>query len=208
MKFRFLIIIFLYLFFAPKAHAASNNQFVTVVNPVRVSNYNQSLVKSIQAQYGIIKQYHLPATWLLTYDSINDPRVVSEIKTFNSSQEIGIFLEVTPDFAKNAGITYHDSGSWHYATSVFLSGYKNEERIKLIDTVFAKYKAVFGKYPSSVGAWWDTLPWALLHALQSWHTQHCRVIKYSIWCYPTHVHSKYRPSASITFWAPLLAQPT
>ena len=129
-------------------------QFITIVNPVRVSTYTSDPVASLRAQYGIISQYQLPATWLLTYNVLNRPDMVTELKKFPSNQEFGIFLEVTPEFSKVAGVEYHNTGSWHFANAVFLSGYTQEERIKLIDAVFSKFKQEFGYYPQSVGAWW------------------------------------------------------
>lgn len=134
--------------------AKESNQFITIVNPVRISNYNQNPSLSIQNQYKIIKQMNLPATWLLTYDALSNKSVTSTILQMNKSQEIGIFLEITPNFTKDADIIFNESGSWHHADSIFLSGYTQVEREKLIDLVFNKFKSIFGFYPVSVGSWW------------------------------------------------------
>jgi len=79
---------------------------------------------------------------------------VSVVEKMDKNQELGIFLEVTPLFAKDSGITYHNTGSWHHASSVFLSGYTQEERKSLIDKVFQVFEQKFGRYPTSVGSWW------------------------------------------------------
>ena len=42
---------------------------------------------------------------------------------------------------------------WHDAHRVFLSGYKPEDRRKLIDAVFEEFLTTFGYYSQSVGAW-------------------------------------------------------
>ena len=152
MKYLGLIILFFIL--ALPVAAVDVNQFITIVNPVRVSHYNSNPVSSLEAQYKIISQLGLPATWLVTYDILARPEVVTVLKRLNQSQELGIFLEVTPDFAKAAGVNYHDSGDWHYAKSVLLSGYTLAERVKLIDIVFAKFNDDFGYYPTSIGSWW------------------------------------------------------
>lgn len=133
---------------------AESDQFITIVNPVRISKYTTDPVASIRSQYGIIKRENLPATWLLTYGAIEHAGVASVVKEMDQRQELGIFMEVTPNFAQEAGVTYNDTGSWHHATSVFLSGYTQEERIKMIDTMFSSFKEKFGYYPTSVGAWW------------------------------------------------------
>ena len=153
-KFSFLVILLVPFFlFANRAEAAEN-QFITIVNPVRVSSYNPNPAASLESEYGVIFRNNLPATWLLTFDIISNGSAAQVLKKFNNKQELGIFLEVTPKFAEAAGVKYHNAGFWHFANAVFLSGYTQEERIKLIDAVFAEFKQVFGYYPTSVGSWW------------------------------------------------------
>ena len=144
--------------------AQSQNQFITIVNPVRISAYNPSPAESLSSQYSVISRYNFPATWLLTYDALSTPGIIDVLNDMDSHQEFGIFLEVTASSAQASGVKYNESGSWHFANSVFLSGYTQEERIKLIDTVFSKFKSVFGAYPSSVGSWWtDGYSLAYMH---------------------------------------------
>ena len=153
----FFIVIFLFfttLFFPQSSFASQENQFITIVNPVRISRYTTNSSESILSQYSVIKELDLAATWLLTYDVLINNLSVTAIKSFDEKQEIGVFLEISPEFATESKVFYNDTGSWHYAPSVFLSGYKQEERIKFIDTLFAKFKEKLGYYPSSVGAWW------------------------------------------------------
>ncbi len=152
--FYFLLIIF-YLF--PKAvfaQESNSSQFVTIVNPVRISAYTKDPRMNFAAQYSEIQKRNLAATWLLTYDVISDPGVVDIAKTFDKFQELGLFFEVTPIFSSDAGVKYNKTDSWHRANSIFLSGYIQEDRIKLIDKAFEKFKQIFGSYPTSVGAWW------------------------------------------------------
>lgn len=130
------------------------DQFITIVNPIRISVYSSNPRDSLLLQYSQVKKRKLPATWLLTYDVISDIGIVDAAKTMDKSQELGIFLEVTPKFASESGITYNKTDSWHRANSVFLSGYTQKDRLHLIDSAFAKFKQVFNSYPSSVGAWW------------------------------------------------------
>lgn len=150
----FLLLSFLFAGFARPVLAGDNNRFIVIVNPVRISSYTKNPVESLKSEYGVVRKNSLPATWLLTFDVLNSPKMVSLIKGMNKSQEMGIFLEVTPNYAKNANVIYHDTGFWHHAESVFLSGYTQEERRLLIDRVFTKFKEVFGYYPFSVGSWW------------------------------------------------------
>lgn len=154
MKRQILLGLFISLLFAPSAAAFEDRGFINIVNPVRVSRYLGHSGPSLQAQYKVISEFNLPATWLVTYEALANSEILPIIKSMNSAQEIGIFMEVTPDFAQAAGIEYHQTGSWHFANAVFLSGYTQEERLKLIDTVFVKFKGIFNRYPSTVGAWW------------------------------------------------------
>ena len=148
------LIFILFLFLAPQVLAENDSQFVTIINPVRISSYLKSPKASVSSQYSEIKKRKLPATWLLSFDALEDPGIFSVVKSMDKNQELGVLLEITPAFAKTAGVEYHDTGFWHHATSVFLSGYTQEERKLFIDTVFEKFKTVFGFYPTSVGSWW------------------------------------------------------
>lgn len=142
------------IFFPTLISANEGNQFITIVNPVRISSYAKDPKASLASQYSEIKNRNLSATWLLAYDAIMDEGVISLIRSMDEKQEIGIFMEVTPKIAKDAGVTYTKTDSWHRANAVFLSGYSQENRLKLIDIVFNKFKETFGFYPKSIGAWW------------------------------------------------------
>lgn len=133
---------------------AAEDQYITLVNPVRISRYNPNLSLSLKAQYQIIRERNLPATWLFTYDTLEDKEAIAFTKQMDSRQEKGVFLEVTEPYAKASGVKYNNSGFWHFSNSVFLSGYEQKDRNLLIDTVFEKFKSTYGFYPASVGAWW------------------------------------------------------
>src|SRR3989338_7096044 len=130
------------------------SQFVTIVNPIRISAYSTNPGASLEAQYGEVQKRNLAATWLFTYDAILDSGVVNVAKVMDKTQELGLFLQVTPKFATESGVIYNKTDSWHRANSVFLSGYTQQDRIRLVDAIFEKFKKTFGFYPASVGAWW------------------------------------------------------
>lgn len=150
----FIIALFPKPVFAQQYNNLTSNQFITIVNPVRISIYSTNPKASLTAQYFEVQKRNLAATWLLTYDVISDPGIVRVAQAMDKSQELGIFLEVTPHFSSEAGVVYNKTDSWHRANSVFLSGYTQEDRRKLIDKAFEKFKQIFGFYPTSVGAWW------------------------------------------------------
>jgi len=134
--------------------ANQNSSYASVINPVRISPNNPNPLESLKAEYKVVEDVDLPATWLITYDVLENADMVSEISTFGKEHEIGIFLEVGEELCETAGVTYDKSYSWHHAANVFLTGYSQQDRLKLIDTVFDEFKLVFGYYPKSVGAWW------------------------------------------------------
>jgi len=140
----------------PSAFAMEQKQ-VVLVNPVRGSDFwshKFSLTETPKKQYEIIKKNGFPATWLIRYDGLVNPEIQEFIKSLDSSQDIGIFFEITPTLTTAAGVNYNDTGNWHFAKSVLLTGYTPEDRKKLIDTAFDKFKEVSGKEVKSVGAWW------------------------------------------------------
>lgn len=137
--------------------SARANSFVSVVNPLRGgdfwNNKNQTPSKTVEEQLKTINQSNIQPTWLLRYDVLNDPEIIYKLKNL-PEHEKGLFLEVTPSWTNQAGVSYHQSESWHFAGSALLTGYERAEREQLIDKAFEKFKETFGYYPTSVGAWW------------------------------------------------------
>ena len=78
------LIIWIFLSSFSKVDAEEKNGFVTIVNPVRISSYNQFPGKSLYSEYGVVNDYQLPATWLLTHDALNSKEILSVVKKMNS----------------------------------------------------------------------------------------------------------------------------
>ncbi|MFN2641532.1 MAG: hypothetical protein ABR548_06520, partial [Actinomycetota bacterium] len=155
---------------------SSANAYTVVVNPVRGGDVAKGNTLSTQSGFGgyaetqtaaehlsfsqyesaATSDYGLPATWLARYDAYTDSSFLSFLKTRPATDEIGVYLEVTPKWASDSGVTYHShsGGSWTDASSLFLTGYTTTERTKLIDKAMATFLATFGKYPATVGAFW------------------------------------------------------
>lgn len=131
------------------------NRYLTLINPVRSRElwFDKSL-KPLHDQYKFIKTHNFSGTWLIQYDVLSDKELVTEIKKFNSQQEVGVFLEVSKEYANKARVIYPYDVPWFSPNAVFLSAYSPSERIRLIDKLFGDFKAEFGIYPKSVGAWW------------------------------------------------------
>lgn len=148
------LILFTFLLLSPEQIFAFENQFITLINPVRISSYNQDPLLSIKTEYNEYKKRSLYATWLLTYDILQEKELTDFFNSINGEHEVGLFLEINEGLASDAGVSYNKTDSWHRPNSLFLSGYKQIDRLKLIDKLFEKFKSQFGYYPSSVGSWW------------------------------------------------------
>lgn len=158
MKLGKLFLAFFWAFFglliAPPNSIAGENSFVTIVNPVRISYYTKDIKNNLEVQYSVISKSKLSATWLFTYDALVKEGTIEAVKKMKN-QEFGLFLEVTSGFSQAAGVEYHETGSWHFANAIFLSGYTQDERKLLIDKLYGTFKEKFGYYPVSVGSWWS-----------------------------------------------------
>jgi len=109
---------------------------------------------NLRGQYREVVRMKLPATWLLTFDVLVDDEAMGEVKEMDERQEVGMFWEVTPALAEVAGVKLVKSESWYHADSLFLTGYTQDERKRLIDAGMEKVKERVGDYPVAVGSWW------------------------------------------------------
>ena len=147
-RFFILFVLFLIFIFPSKVSAQDlGKSFITIVNPVRFSSYTKDPALSLRKEYEEVSDRNLPATWLLTYDAITNESLFNVISLMDNKQEFGIFLEVTENFSNASKVQYNKTNSWHHANALFLSGYKQEDRKKLIDKVFLEFKNKLGYYP-------------------------------------------------------------
>lgn len=130
--------------------------FVTIVNPIRARHlWIDQDIKSLSNQAEIITSKKLPAAWLIAYDNLFDKEIVQKLRSLNSDQEIGLFLEVSQKLATDARVSYKVSdGDYYRPDKVFLSGYSPEDRIKIIKTFTSKFERTFGVESSIAGAWY------------------------------------------------------
>lgn len=115
---------------------------------------------AFSGQIDTARKYQLPMTFALRFDALSDPQVTKELLEDRSGLfESALFLEITPDLAKAAGVQYRGTVThWYQAQSAYLVGYTTEERKQMIDTAMEKFLAVFGRYPKSTVAWMIDTP--------------------------------------------------
>lgn len=154
----FLFLIVFSLFVPSSLYASGSSSSITVINLVRSNaqgHEKDNLFNSLQAQWEITDDAHIPATWLVQYSVLENNKMVNFMKTNMHGQEFGLLFEIDKNFAEKSGVTYKNQGGpWYFSDSLLLPSYDISERRKMIDTAFAKFRDIFGYYPKTVGAWW------------------------------------------------------
>ena len=172
-KILFLLFTF-FLIFGQQVFAADNSssKFVTLVYPVRGRDlWVDPNVNHLEKITDRLKNLEFPSTWLFQYDALIDPELVAYLNKNCQLCEFGLFFEVSKTFSTDASVSYDTSdNNWARPNKVFLSGYRLLERKRLIDTVIAKFKSVFGYYPKSIGAWYID-PYSLQYLVNKYGVQ-------------------------------------
>jgi len=155
-----IIAIFVFFLLPQSASAFSAQTFVTISNPVRGyegwTNTTQTPLDVPKFQYQESTASALPVTWLLRYDAVSNATISAYFKDLvgkDPHESLGAFLEITPSLTAKAGVAYPEGLSIFSANRVFLSGYTQPDRIRLIDTYMNVFFKRFGFYPQSVAAW-------------------------------------------------------
>lgn len=105
---------------------------------------NQSPLAAPSILHDLTTPSALPINWYLRYDAIKDNLISDTIKQYSSSypdQQIGAFLEITPDLIKDSNLKNRYR---------FLSSYQNKDRKIIIDQFMKAFFNTFGSYPQTV----------------------------------------------------------
>lgn len=129
--------------------------FVRNTEPRVPAITDEVLYNTVVEQIKQVKQYNLPATFLLQYDALINPKYQSLLKdVLPADCEIGGWWEITQPHVEAAGMVWRGAYPWDWHANVgFATGYSPAEREKLVDVYMDKFKSIFGKYPSSIGSW-------------------------------------------------------
>ena len=151
-----LLFSFLFHFTGILFASEQNLPVVTVINPIRGSEWHgkADLLASLKGQWQVVHKEKVSATWLWQYTALEDDRLVNFAKESMSNQEFGLFLEIDKNTAMKSGVRYRGQGPLYFSDGLLLVSYDRDERRKLIDKLFAKFREKFGYYPKTVGAWW------------------------------------------------------
>ena len=132
-------------------------RIVSIVNFIRAVEPRDAtidLVEPVVRQIELVTRHGLPATWLLQYDALKLGPYVGLMKRLGPEHEIGGWFEVVQPLVERAGLKWRGRYPWDWCSHVgFSVGYTPAEREKLADVFMTDFKAVFGRYPASVGSW-------------------------------------------------------
>lgn len=131
---------------------------VNIINFVRFceprKEDNSYLFTTTKKELELCRKYNFPSTVLLQYDALIDEKYISLLNEYKENTEIGLWLEIVKPLTEAAGIEWKGRFPWDWHNDVgFTVGYSLQDREKLIDEAFNKFKEIFGYYPSSCGSW-------------------------------------------------------
>ncbi len=124
-------------------------------NDYRLENSEARLLEATQRELELVRQYQLPATFLLQYDALIDEHYQQLLKQAGKDVEIGAWWEITQPHVEAAGIVWRGNHRWVSTANIaFTTGYTQAERKQLVDVYMERFHDVFGRYPRSVGSWY------------------------------------------------------
>jgi len=140
----------------------NKRQIVNIVNFIRgVEPRNAAdLVTPVREQIALMKHHGLRGTFLLQYDALIRPEYTEMLRALDPAQfELGIWLEMNRPHAEDADVPWRGQYDWDWhAHCGFSVGYTKEEKIRLADAIFRKFREVFGYYPRVLGSWFFDSP--------------------------------------------------
>lgn len=148
--------------FDVQAQTPSQPRIVNIINFIRLLEprdpvyYSEDMLfQCVENQISDLKEKQLPATFLIQYDALITPRYQELLKnTLPKNSEVGAWWEITQPHVEAAGLKWRGRYPWDWHANVgFATGYSPEEREILVDVYMAKFKQIFGHYPTAVGSW-------------------------------------------------------
>ncbi len=146
-------------FISGEVHAQATSRSVVIINQVRGEECcGAGNLTNLELQLKTTAQLGLPATFVIRYDALSDPRYVSLLKKYQADYpdliDLGVMIEIIPSLTAAAGVSYKGSEeTWYQAHNAFTIGYPRETRKKILDTLFAKYASVIGNNPRVSSSW-------------------------------------------------------
>lgn len=137
-----------------EAHAESPDHFTIILNQVRGPECcDPGNTRWFKEQQSALQKLNLVGNFALRYDAVLD-ETYSKTVLADKHNQYGALFEVTPQLANDAGVGYTGNlERWYEAHTVYLIGYSQEDRKKIIDTYMKAYQTVFSSTPRFSSAW-------------------------------------------------------
>ena len=134
-----------------------NRQIVIIINFIRGCEPREpvDLYTPVREQIALMKHYGLRGTFLLQYDALVDPAYTDLLKALDPEQfEMGVWFEVVQPLVEQVGLPWRGRFPWDWHVHCgFSMGYTKEQREKLLDELYRKFREIFGYYPRVFGSW-------------------------------------------------------
>ena len=137
--------------------AVKNRQIVNIINFIRGCEPRDpvDLVTPVREQIALMQRLGLRGTFLIQYDALIDPAYTGMLKALDPQQfEIGVWFEVVQPLVEEVGLTWRGRFPWDWHVHCgFSMGYTKEQRQRLLDELYGKFREIFGYYPRVFGSW-------------------------------------------------------
>lgn len=132
-------------------------QIINIVNFIRAvePRLPMDLIEPVREQIALMKKHNLRGTFLVQYDAMLVPEIVDMLRELDPAQfELGVWHEIVQPEVESIGIPWTGRYPWDWhAHCGFSVGYTKEQRERLCDALFEKFRETFGVYPRVFGSW-------------------------------------------------------
>ncbi|MBR5427712.1 MAG: hypothetical protein IK118_05140 [Clostridia bacterium] len=134
-------------------------QIVNIINFIRaVERYpgtDEDKREAVRNQIRIMDELSLKGTFLILYDVFEDEEYMRLMRSLDPERyEIGIWFEIEQFLCEASGLVWRGKTRWEqYCDTGYPMGYTKDERKRIIDEFFRRFKAEFGYYPRVFGTW-------------------------------------------------------
>ena len=131
---------------------------INIINFVRSCEPREDddsfLYPTLVEELKLCERYGFRSTVLFQYDALIEQQYIDLARAYADKCEYGLWLEITEPHCADAGLPWAGRYKWDWKNNVnYLHGYVPEDRKRLIDTAFEKFREIYGEYPAVFGCW-------------------------------------------------------
>lgn len=139
----------------------ARRQIVNIINFIRAversPGTDEDKREAVRNQIRLMDEYGLKGTFLILYDVFEDEEYMRLMRSLDPERyEIGIWFEIEKYLCEASGLAWRGKTQWEqYCNTGYPMGYTKDERKKIVDEFFRRFKAEFGYYPRVFGTWFS-----------------------------------------------------